>query len=144
MKLGRRSCLVLNINLKPRGWGKEQVRLVTEGGQMWLQGFVTMHKLSLPLQTSRSRSLQFAHFQIKFISGCSYSFRPTHGSYFLRGCSGTGLEFIYTAVNPALLQLNSVLPNHTSKMGGHDLALRSETQLPPSINRQSKTQSCPA
>lgn len=49
VKLGRWQCLVLNTNPKPRAWGKEQVRLVTEGRQIWLQEIVTVCKLSLPL-----------------------------------------------------------------------------------------------
>lgn len=48
VKLGRQQCLVWNINLEPTAWGKEQVSLVTEGGQIWLQEIVTMYKLSLP------------------------------------------------------------------------------------------------
>lgn len=51
MELGTRQYLVLNINAKPEAGRKEQVRLVTEGGQRWLQGIVTMYKPSLPLST---------------------------------------------------------------------------------------------
>lgn len=48
VKLGRRQCLVLNINPNP-GLKERSRWLDTERGQMWLQETVTMHKLSLPL-----------------------------------------------------------------------------------------------
>lgn len=69
----------------------------------------------------------------------------TPRSYSLRHCSRTGLESIYTAVNPVFLQLNILqMQFSSSKSRGTCSSPKTRNTSTPSTNRHGKAQSCPA